>query len=301
MQGQVIDHTPQVSTLMQESHASAAPIVSEHTAIIQVIERAALNPDIDVDKMERLLAMQERIIAKQAEQGYADAMVAAQAEMPVVIAKETNTQTNSKYADLEAVNRVAKPIYTKHGFSVSFDTDVSPLPNCVRIIATVLHRGGHSKSFNYDAPIDDAGAKGVVNKTPTHGRASSVSYTQRYLLKIIFNITIAGEDNDGNGATNDKGVNVEDIKEMGRKEAIEKIVIHQNMVRDCINSVVCIKNGIATGQLSVAAEAWFELDDTAADVLWLATTKGGIFTTHERDVMKSSEFREAHFGPAPQA
>ena len=33
-----------------------------------------------------------------------------------------NPQTRSKYASLAAIDRALRPIYTKHGFSVTFDT-----------------------------------------------------------------------------------------------------------------------------------------------------------------------------------
>jgi len=47
------------TTSLQAVPANSAPAHADSTAIIQVIERAALNPDVDIDKMERLLQMQE--------------------------------------------------------------------------------------------------------------------------------------------------------------------------------------------------------------------------------------------------
>ena len=48
--------------------------------------------------------------------------------------------------------------------------------------------------------------------------------------------------------------------------------------------------------LADGASAWFELSDDEKKALWIAPTKGGAFTTKEREVIKSSEFRKAHFG-----
>ena len=50
----------------EEYQAPAAPQPNTAAAIIQVIERAATDASVDVDKMERLLAMQERIMDRQA-------------------------------------------------------------------------------------------------------------------------------------------------------------------------------------------------------------------------------------------
>src|SRR2546430_8064708 len=91
---------PDMSTVIDLSKASERKevAVSESTALIQVIERAARDPDIDIDKMERLLAMQERIIARDAEARFNAAMTAAQAEMGRISADATNPETHSKYA-----------------------------------------------------------------------------------------------------------------------------------------------------------------------------------------------------------
>ena len=41
--------------------------VSEATALMQIIERAARDPSVDVERMERLLQMHERLVSKQSE------------------------------------------------------------------------------------------------------------------------------------------------------------------------------------------------------------------------------------------
>ena len=59
-------------------------------------------------------------------------------------------------------------------------------------------------------------------------------------------------------------------------------------------SVKVIKDGIATDEMSAASEAWFEMTNEEKQQIWRAPTKGGVFTTAERSIMKSTEFREAH-------
>lgn len=53
--------------------------------------------------------------------------------------------------------------------------------------------------------------------------------------------------------------------------------------------------------LSLAAEAWYTManqDDLEKEQksIWLAYTKGGVFTTQQQAIIKSSDFRIAHFG-----
>lgn len=71
-------------------------------------------------------------------------------------------------------------------------------------------------------------------------------------------------------------------------------------------SIAVIKEGIATGNLSMAAEAYYELTDAEIQSIWVAPTRNengkrvvnehAPFTTHERAVIKSNEFRKAWFG-----
>jgi hypothetical protein len=80
------------------------------------------------------------------------------------------------------------------------------------------------------------------------------------------------------------------------KDALDKSKRLLDAVLQHHSSVMAIKQGIATGELSVASEAWFALDDEVKAALWLSPTSGGCFTTRERDAIKSTEFRLSHYG-----
>lgn len=167
-------------------------------SFIEAIERAALNPDVDIDKMERLLQMSERMVAKQAEAAFNSAMSAAQAEMGRIAADAENRQTSSRYASYAALDRVVRPIYTKHGFALTFDTGETS-EDSVQILCRVVHSAGHSQAYQINMPCDGKGAKGSAVMTKTHAMGSATQYGMRYLLKLIFNLAI-GNDDDGNAA-----------------------------------------------------------------------------------------------------
>lgn len=58
-----------------------------------------------------------------------------------------------------------------------------------------------------------------------------------------------------------------------------------------------IKTGIDNADLESAAKAWFgTLEDEEKKALWVAPTKGGIFTVAEREAIKSADFRKAYYG-----
>lgn len=173
--------------------------VNDSATLLAVISRAATDPNCDVEKMERLYAMHERMQERQAAEAFAVAMSQAQAEVRKAAKDRTNTQTKSDYATLESIDAATRPVYTARGFSLSFDTQDSPLAGHVRIVCHVMHAGGHTKTYTYDNPMDDKGIQGSVNKTPTHARGSAVTYGRRYLTLLIFNLSTGYHDDDGNG------------------------------------------------------------------------------------------------------
>jgi hypothetical protein len=168
--------------------------------MMAVIERAARDSSVDIDKMERLLQMKERMDARHAEQGFNAALNAAQSELGRIAADSTNPQTRSQYASYPALDKVVRPIYTRHGFSLSFNTGEGAPADHVRVLCHVSHRDGHTRPYHADIPCDGKGAKGGDVMTKTHAMGSAFSYGQRYLLKLIFNIAI-GQDDDGNTAS----------------------------------------------------------------------------------------------------
>ena len=72
---------------------------------------------------------------------------------------------------------------------------------------------------------------------------------------------------------------------------------------DNLGSVCAIREGLsgymATGDTVALAEAagcWYDLDDDQKRLLFRAPSKGGMFSTKERELMKTPEFRKAHYG-----
>lgn len=211
----------------------AAP--SEAAAILSVIQQAAANPAVDVEKMKSLLEMSERIKAKEAEQAFHRAMTQAQAEMRPVAADASNPQTNSNYASYAALDRALRPIYTRHGFSLSFDTEV-PADSIVRVICHVAHAGGWSRTHKTDMPADGLGAKGGQVMTRTHAAGSAMTYGMRYLLKLIFNVAVGEDDDDGNSAEGIARVSEEQVK------SLEKLIEDVGASYDAFTKYLKVSN-----------------------------------------------------------
>jgi hypothetical protein len=182
--------------MMTETRTELAE-VREPESLMAVIARAASDPTIDIEKMDRLLQMQERLQMRAAEAEFNDAMTAAQTEMGRVKTNKDNSQTKSRYADYASLDRVLRPIYTKHGFALSFNTAEGAPTEMVRVLC-IVSRGGFSRTYHVDMPADGKGAKGGDVMTKTHATGAAMTYGMRYLLKMIFNVAIGEDDTDGN-------------------------------------------------------------------------------------------------------
>ena len=76
----------------------------------------------------------------------------------------------------------------------------------------------------------------------------------------------------------------------------KKFALHTKCLLANHAVIMGIKQGIAEDDWASAAEDWFTLDDETKATLWVAPSKGGAFTTSERDVIKHADFRKAYYG-----
>jgi hypothetical protein len=166
-----------------------------HDVISKVAAVKSLTSD-DVEKLQRMMTMQEELEKRQAATRYNENMSMAQGEMTRISKDSANPVTRSKYASLEALDEAIRPIYTKYGFSVSFNDETpDDRPDWLRLIALVSC-GADTRRFTKWIPVSTTGIRGQQAMTPTHASVASVTYGRRTLLKMIFNL--AEEDTDGN-------------------------------------------------------------------------------------------------------
>lgn len=160
----------------------------------------AVRNGASIEVIERLKALYDREREKAEEADFNAAMNRVQAGLVRVAPDLNNPQTHSKYASYAAIDRVLRPVYSKEGFSLSFNTEESKLAEHVKIVCFVSHSGGFTRRYQVDMPADGKGAKGGDVMTKTHATASAMSYGKRYLAGFVFNLAI-GLDDDGNAAS----------------------------------------------------------------------------------------------------
>ena len=179
--------------------------VSPTAALMEVIANAAMDPRYDLDRMERLFVMHREMEKRELEHQFDEAMSDAQAEMRGIAPDKRNQQTKSDFASIFAVDKAIRATYVKHGFAITFDTVDIEQGDAVRLKCHVTHKGGFARDYHLTMPADGKGAKGGDVMTRTHATGAAISYGQRNLLRMVFNLAIGGpgglgEDDDGNGA-----------------------------------------------------------------------------------------------------
>lgn len=176
-----------VDTLPLESAAEDTALVPAPS--VQMFERLALDPNVPVDKLERLIAMQEHIMEVNAKAAFNRAFADLQADLPTVV--EHGKTDKGTYAQLEDIIEAVRPILRMHGFSISHATEW-PDKTTVKVVGILTHTEGHERRSEFMASADQSGSKNAIQAL-----GSSVAYGRRYTTKDLLNIVTRGEDDDG--------------------------------------------------------------------------------------------------------
>lgn len=154
--------------------------------------RLATEQGADVDKLEKLMALQERWQANKARAAFFAAIADFQSECPDLrkTKQVSFNQTNYNYAPLADIARQIKVLMKKHSLSYRWEfQDKSP-----EIIVTCLvtHIEGHTEKTTMAALADVTGSK-----NPIQARGSTIEYLKRYTLIGALGLSTADSDIDG--------------------------------------------------------------------------------------------------------
>lgn len=177
-----------MSNAIEKVEVSPPAVQTETQAVLSMIERAATDPKIGLEKMERMLDMQERILNRNAKQAFTADLASMQVELPRVM-ESGEGHNKAKYAKLEDINDAVRPVLNKYGFAITFR--VNQQQGAISIKTVLSHREGHSEETEIVLPADASGSKNAVQAV-----GSSVSYGKRYGICAMLNIS-TGDDNDG--------------------------------------------------------------------------------------------------------
>jgi len=183
------------------------------STLLSLIEKVALGPRVDVEKLGHTMAMYERLKAKEAELAFNAAkgrLLKKLAGVKIVKNKpvlseiekgkpQKGNHTVFKYAPLEEIDKHLRPLLAQEDMDLSY-SDEPRGGGEILIRGRLKHLpGGHYEDSFMPAPLDTTGGKSNVQAV-----GSTNSYLRRYVACNIFNIVVVGDDDDGTGGTIDE-------------------------------------------------------------------------------------------------
>lgn len=174
-----------------------SPSAASTSGVLAVIERASKDPLVDVDKLERLLAMQKEVLADQRHMAFSMALSRLQEKMPQIVKngaiRDGQRNVRSKYAKLEDIDSEIRPLCSEEGFAFSYDS--KRVPDGIEFSCEMSHRDGHTATKTIVLPVDNGAGRNGVQSV-----GSTTSYARRYLLQMHLNLVFCDEDDDGQSA-----------------------------------------------------------------------------------------------------
>jgi len=158
----------------------------------------------------------------------------------------------------------------------SIETDLVADGTNVVIKATIKDSDGRVRGTGY---AEEVRGSSNINKTSAVENCETSSIG-RALAAVGFAGTEYASANEVSNA----------IIQQNVLEATADYVHYNNCVRGHFTIIYAIKKYIYLNDLEAASEEWSTLTSDIQDLLWKAPTKGGIFSTKERAVIKSDEF-----------
>lgn len=172
----------------------------------EILEKVAITPmsmlqiaveqGADLDKLEKLMELQERWEANEARKAFIGAKAGFKSE-DINIYKTRKVDFESRgggtsyhHATLDNVADIISPALGKHGLSYSWKTE-QPDSGVVRVTCVLTHILGHSEEVTLQAQPDQTG-----NKNNIQAVGSTVTYLERYTLLAATGMATADQDTD---------------------------------------------------------------------------------------------------------
>lgn len=161
----------------------------------------AINKGADVETLERLMALREKINAEKAREAFVEALASFQEECPKL--EKTKVVNNKdgteryRYAPLDSILDAIKDHLKKHDLSYSWN--MKNEESLIAATAKITHKLGHSETSEFSIPIDAS-----AYMTAPQKYASSQTFAKRYALCNALGIYTAEEDTDATDVNDEK-------------------------------------------------------------------------------------------------
>jgi hypothetical protein len=155
--------------------------------------------DIPIEKLEKMLELQERWEANEAKKAYHQAMAAFKAKPPVIV-KDKHVRfatkagvTEYNHASLGKVTSTINSALSEHGLTAAWKTD--QVDGQIKVTCTITHELGYSESTSLSSGSETSGTKNSIQ-----AMGSAITYLQRYTLLALTGLATHEQDDDGAGS-----------------------------------------------------------------------------------------------------
>lgn len=187
-----------------------AAITKSPAELIQL----AISGGADLEKLEKLLNIQERWEALVAKKAFHKAMAAFKANPPKIMKdkKVAYLQVKYSHATLANITESISKELSKYGLSASWVTKQDKL---ISVTCKITHELGHSEETTLSAGADVTGSKNDIQAI-----GSTITYLERYTLLALTGLATFDMDDDG------KAIGAPVVEYISEKE--------QSQIIDCL-------------------------------------------------------------------
>lgn len=173
----------------------------------QLLLAKAIEKQLPLEQMERLLAMRRELKEEWSREQYYISLSLFQRECPIIkktkkvdfISKRTGYKTKYNYAPLETIIDQIKELLERYGFSYTWSTQQTA--DGITAVCHAHHRDGHTTQTSLTVPIDKEAFMSAPQKI-----ASALTYAKRYTLCDAFGIGTGDEDDDAINCNGDNKI-----------------------------------------------------------------------------------------------
>lgn len=202
----------------------------------------AINQNCAIEKMEKLMALEERWRSAQAKNAYTEAMASFKASPPTLKKDKKASFVNTKnqlveYSYLGLAECAVKIAEALSAHGLSHNWKVKQDQGSITVTCRLTHKDGHYEEVSLTSVADTSGSKNAIQQI-----ASTISYLERYTLLAITGLAAQDQDDDGAAANpqiidlitdeqamdivsaaKEKGIEIEKIKRRWKIEDLRQL------------------------------------------------------------------------------
>jgi hypothetical protein len=166
----------------------------------------AVAQNADIDKLTKLMDLQERWEANEARKAYVKAMTEFKGKQTLIHKNKKVEFGNTKYNHASLDEVVVSISENLSACGLSHAWSINQSGDTITVSCTLTHTQGHAQSVLLSTIADKSGSK-----NPIQAVGSAVTYLQRYTLLAVTGCATTDNDDDGKGAHPKENITPEQV------------------------------------------------------------------------------------------